>query len=284
MSELLNRTIASSPRSPADIPIPTKNVKSISSIPCTGNETVALIQDVVPWDLGLPLGADVIELEAQGKNFCILTSDEIGSVNLNQFKEILIASGQTQTFYDNLFPNGIIHNDITNFVRNGGILSANLYDFATGPGNMGVWEDYEFVGGLHHVILFYPYIVNLMIKYPDHPIITGAIPCPSGNCGHIVDQGSKNDLDDWNYSAVGYFTNLPSGTTIILTDNTDRPIMIEYPFGSGLVIATLTPSEWMYTDGDFGLNPMKKLLANEIAYQDYQIRPTRGIILNGFVY
>lgn len=284
MSGLLNPTLTSSPRYPADTIIPMKNVKSISSIPCTGNETVALIQDVVPWDLGLPLGADVIELQAQGKNFCIITSDEIGSVNLNQFKEILIASGQTQDFYDNLFPNGIIHNDITDFVRNGGILSANLYDYANGPGNVGVWDDYAFISGLNHVILFNSYIQNLTIAYPNHPIITGAIPCPSGNCGHIVDQGSKNDLDDWNYSAVGYFTNLPSGTTIILSDNMDRPIMIEYPFGSGLVIATLTPSEWMYTAGYLGLNPMKKLLANEIAYQDYLIRPTRGIILDGYVY
>jgi hypothetical protein len=256
-----------------------ENVNNVSLIPCTGNETVALIQDVVPWDLGLPLGANVIELEAQGKNFCILTSDEIGSVDLSRFKEILIASGQTQTFYDNLFPGGIIHDDITTFVENGGVLSANLFDFASGPGNGGIWEAYEFVGGLRHVIDIDPFIEDLIIADPSHLIITGAIPCPSGNCGQIVDQGPQNDLDGWFPSSIGYFTNLPSGTTIILTDNSDRPVMIEYSFGSGVVIAILTLPEWMYTGGYPGFTPMKKLLANEIAYQDHLIRPTRGIIL-----
>ncbi len=44
--------------------------------------------------------------------------------------------------------------------------------------------------------------------------------------------------------------------------------MVEYPFGAGRVIATLTTTEWRYV-GDFGSLPQnKKLLANDIAYQD----------------
>lgn len=93
-------------------------------IMCTGSETVLLTQDVIPWYED----ANVQELTAQGINFCIINSDEIDTTDLTRFKLILISSDQTQKFYDNLFPGGVVHPAITAFTEQGGILSANLTD------------------------------------------------------------------------------------------------------------------------------------------------------------
>jgi len=232
---------------------------------------VGLIQDNVPWWVTWedqdPLRANVTELKAQGKDFCIVNSKDIGTMNLGQFGEILISAAQNQTFYDNIFPDGVVHTALTAYVEGGGILSANLTDYASGPGEGGNWSGDQFVGGVLHVKYFYE---NNSIAAPTHPIIAGALPCPSGNCGTIVDERVQNDLDGWYKSSHGYFTNLPSGTIVILTqpdvtgDGNPEPVMIEYPFGEGLVIATLTTTEFRYSY----LGPNLKLLANEIAYQD----------------
>jgi hypothetical protein len=241
---------------------------------------VLLIQDVIPWFPGpgpSGSGADVDELTAQNKNWCGISSGQIGTTNLSQFKEIVIAAAQTQTFYENLFPapTHLIHPAISTWVNNGGILSANLTDCASGPGGGGGWPcgadastSFTFVAGVQHVTAFSQ---DNDIATPSHPIVADGLPCPSGNCGVIADSGTFADLDGWNFSSHGYFINLPAGTTVIISDPTQfppQPVMVEYPFGAGTVIATLTTTEWRYV-GDFGSLPQnKKLLANDIAYQD----------------
>ncbi|MBT2680218.1 hypothetical protein J7E38_14490 [Bacillus sp. ISL-35] len=52
---------------------------------------------------------------------------------------------------------------------------------------------------------------------------------------------------------------------MIIVDSEDRPVMIEYPYGNGVVIASLTTTEFRY-DG-CPQRTERKLLANEIAYQ-----------------
>jgi hypothetical protein len=248
-------------------------------IPCTGGETVLLIQDNVPWFAPAnqdPLGANVTELKTQGKHFCMISSQDIGMTNLAQFSEILMSAAQTQTFYNNLFPEGVIHPAITAWVQHGGVLSANLTDCASGPGAGGTWAiqfcnanvttSFTFVGGVKHVQSIQQ---DNDIADPGHPIIADALACPGGHCATIVDVASLNDLDDWNFASHGYFIDLPIGTTVILTERPNgQPVMIDYPFGAGRVIAALTTTEWRYA-GDFGSLPQnRKLLANEIAYQD----------------
>jgi len=241
---------------------------------CAGAETVLLIQDVVPWDAAPdqdPNGADVTELEAQGKNWCAIGSADIGSTNLSGFKEIVIAAAQTQAFYNNLFPGGTIHPSISSWVSNGGILSANLADNASGPGNGGSWDGYVFVGGVTKVTSFSD---DNQIAAPLQPIVRGSASCPGGNCSRIFDAGALDDLDDWGSSSHGFLTNLPAGTLPILTDENANPVMIQYSFGKGLVVASMTSTEWRYV-GDFGTLPQnKKLLANDIAFQDAPTFPS----------
>lgn len=233
-----------------------------------------LLQDVVPWTSAPnqdPLGADVTELKAQGKRFDLCSSDLIGAIALNKYDEILIASAQTQRFYDNLFPGGVIHFALVNWTERGGILTAQLADNASGPGAGGNWNGRIFAGGVRKVVRF----ANANgIVAAQSPIITGEFGGPNG-CG-IVDVAPLMDLDGWSFSSHGFFTDLPPGTRIILAEDPvgvndlTRPVLIEYRFGRGRVIASMTTTEFRYAGG-FGvtLPQNRKLLANEIGYQNH---------------
>lgn len=231
---------------------------------CTGNETVLLIQDNPSWYY-YGFNSMNEELEAQGVNFCTISSDQVSSIDLSRFKEIIIPSAQYQPYYSNIMPNGVILLSIEEFVRSGGILSANL-----------AWAESSaagatFVGGLKYQA---SYSNNDNITNSSHPIITATLPCFGGNCGQILDQGYRNDLDGWNSSSHGYFTNLPRGTGVILTDENNNPVMIEYPYGRGMVVVTFSTVEFQYGLGE------KKLLANELAYQSYLVRRgSRGLFV-----
>ena len=212
-----------------------------SHAPCGGGETVVVIQDTVEWFApDDPRGNVVTELIAQGKNWCAIHSNELAGANLATFGDIIISSAQNQTFYDNLFPAGVIDQNLDAWVIGGGVLSANLADRASGAGAGGIWKGDVFVGGVQHV---FQDSEKLTIAAATHPIITGTAPCPSANCGATIDTGRFTALDGWNASTHGFFTTLPGGTTIILVDATNRPVMIECPHGSGVVIATMTTSE-----------------------------------------
>ncbi len=237
-----------------------------SHAPCQGGETVLVIHDSVAWFApDDPRGNVVTELIAQQKNWCALHSWQLAAADLAPFGEIIIPSAQNQNFYDRLFPGGMIDSNLEAWVLSGGVLLANLADHATGPGRGGNWDRDLFVGGVQHRLAGAD---DVNIANATHPIITGAVPCPSGNCGAIVDEGQLTDLDGWGFSTHGFFTNLPWGTTVILVDSANRPVMIEYQYGNGVVVATLTASEWMYAGNFGGLSRNRKLLANEIAYQD----------------
>jgi hypothetical protein len=259
---------------------------------CVSSQTVLLIEDAAPWYNGTDatfLGADATELTAQNKNWCGINSSQLAGTNLAQFNEIMIPSDQPQAFYNNLFPEGAINSALATWVSAGGVLSANLADCgwqasswssASECAGSTSLESYLFVGGLTHV---QEYDNTNNIVAPTDPVIADGLPCPSGNCAPVVNTGPLTDLDDWYWSSHGYFASLPKGTTTIITDSAGNPVSIEYPYGSGRVIATLNSLEWMYegapyyyscetdcTPGSPSETPDKKLLANEISYQAVQ--------------
>ena len=244
-----------------------------ASFPCDSSKTVLLIQDSpprMPAPNHDPNGADVNELKARNIPFCMISSSQIGSTSLAQFSEIIIASTQNQAFYDNLFPGGSVSPNISNWVQHGGVLSANLADCAGGSWSVTQCSSdsafsYTFLGGVRHVVSFSE---DDNIATQSHPIITGQFGETHG--GQIVDDSCLQDLDCWQHSSHGYFTNLPVGTIIILTDS-NGPVFIEYRHGDGLVIATTTSIEWRYDYFQQNFQNLK-LLANEIGYQDFKAK------------
>ena len=168
-----------------------------SHAPCQGGETVLVIQDTVEWFApDDPRGNVVTELIAQGKAWCAIHSDELAGATLAPFGDIIIPSAQNQDFYDNLFPDDVIDQNLNDWVFGGGVLSANLADHASGAGQGGTWNGDVFVGGVQHV---FQSSEGLTITAPTHPIITGTAPCPSSNCGPIIDTAQFIDLDNWNF-------------------------------------------------------------------------------------
>jgi hypothetical protein len=228
--------------------------------------TALLIQDVVPWHAGTGQdgrGADVTELKVRRDGrIDIANAGLVGVVDLSQYREVVIAAAQPQSFYDSLFPNGQIHYALVDWVKNGGVLSAHLADYYGGN-----WDGCFFLQGVTKAVNFSN---ENAIFTPEHPIVTGLY--GGANGGQIVDVASREDLADWNYSSHGWFRHLPAEKTILFTEKEGglaqehKPVMVEFPFGRGRVIASMMTLEWRYV-GDGGVDQNKKLLANEIGYQ-----------------
>ncbi len=141
-----------------------------SHAPCGGGETVLVIQDTVEWFAPDDARGNVVtELIAQGKAWCAIHSFELAGANLAPFGDIIISSAQNQAFYDNLFPAGVIDQNLDAWVFGGGVLSANLADHASGAGRGGTWNGGLFVGGVQHV---FQSSEGLVITAPTPPIIT----------------------------------------------------------------------------------------------------------------
>jgi hypothetical protein len=222
-----------------------------------------LIQDYRAWGSAAKENELTLRLGAGG--FDIIPSASIGSTNLGAYDFVVTGDAQDDVFYDNLFvgAGGTLDPSLLAYIIGGGVFSAELCEF--GWNGAGGWSDngYTLPGGIGGVNW---YSQNNNIVTPTHPIVTGIFGGPNG--GQIVDAGSFNDLDDWNWSSHGYFTGTGEvpGLTAILNDPTapyGEPVFIDYQWGAGRIVASYTTSEWRYDV--CGNN--KKLLANEIGYQ-----------------
>jgi len=237
------------------------------------DERTALLQDNVPWIAGNTtidprgLGANAIELDAQGVDFCLLQSADVGSVDLSQFERVVISAAQSQTFYDRLFPGGIVHQDLASWVEQGGTLVANMADVASGPGNGGTWANRTFVGGVTKQ-QSYQNDNDIPADAVSHPVISGSLPCLSLNCGQVSDLEvfDRVDLDDWGYASHGYFRNLPASATTLVEDSYG-PVLVEYPHGDGSVLASMLTTEFRYLGGFATYIENQKLLANILSYR-----------------
>lgn len=253
---------------------PTKSQAAFTPVPCVGGEDVLLVQAIPPWYVPPgehPLGASATEITAQGKTFCVIHSVDLPHLNfdepdvkLEDYKAVVISSAQPQEFYDRLFPGGLIQPILVDYVEQGGVVIANMSDFYNG----GQWYPYmEFIGGLTKIKWF---VQNNAIADSVSPVITGEF--GSDNGGPITDTASFEDIDNWDWSSTGYFTNLPAATHTILTESfsgDNQPVLIEYPYGEGHVIISMTSNEFRYVGGlpprySFPVN--KKLLANMFGY------------------
>jgi len=211
-----------------------------------------IIKDVDPWGLKSPENA----LNYLGYSYDIIGSDDLPSVNLNDYKVVIIASKQPDSFYDNMFS----YKDLLEeYVSSGGILVAHMCDLDWPYGH---WKNSFLPGapGLGHVN---DYQNDLSIVDALHPIING----PHGTL-------TDDNLDGWGYSTHGYFTNLPSGAQILIgiaDDPTGKPVYIWWRYGRGFVFATMQTVEWAYS---WDLN--KILLLNEIDYAQTLTAPPVG--------
>ncbi len=216
--------------------------------PITG--PVALFRDRVPWDKNMtePI------LVNYSIPYTVYNSTDFGSVNLDPYQKVIIASDQTTNFYDLLAGNA---SWFESYMSNGGILLLSVCDEGWGSGDWN--ESLLWPGGLNKTEAF---TNNVTFSLMGHPVLLN----PFG----IED----DELDSWGWSAHANFNTslLPIGTINILKDGaTGSPILIERSYGSGYVIATGQTIEWNqyynYT----------KLLVNLVLYNPEFYNPTINV-------
>ncbi len=209
--------------------------------------TALLIQDVHPWQ------TNSIEtvLDSWGIDYDIINSTSIAGATLEDYKFIIIASDQPQTFYDNY---NAEKEKFATYLRNGGTLEFHAADQGWQSGR---W--YRLPGGITHE----HHSDSSNTIYDDdfdsdntatlrnkHPIVASMrTPFSGSSASH------------------GHFSNLNvirSNILIITRDGQNLPTTIEYSYGGGKgrVIATTNTIEFYY-----GRNSeMKSMLPNLIEY------------------
>lgn len=215
-----------------------------------------IIKDVDPW------GTTSLEdaLNYLGYSYDIVTSSGLPSVNLKNYKVVIIASDQPDSFYDNMVANKAL---IEEYVMNGGILIAHMCDMGW---SMGFWEE-SFLPGAISLSHITDYVENLSVVDPTHPIINGPY-------GILTDE----NLDEWGHSSHGYFTNLPANARILIgvaDDPIGKPVYIWWIHGRGAVFATMQTVEWGY-----GIKYQIILLLNEIVHAQTLTLPVGGVIIS----
>src|SRR5207245_5412557 len=118
-----------------------------------------------------------------------MTSSHTDTYKLATLLELIIPSTQNKAYYYNLLTSGTILSEISSWVEDGGVLSANLADCASAPGAGGGWSSsactstassYTFVGGFQHIGSFSD--VN-NITSSSTPVVT--VDNGGTNGGHI---------------------------------------------------------------------------------------------------
>lgn len=202
--------------------------------PSVEGNPVLVVMGHLPWDSDALLQV----LDANGLGYDIVDTEGLGSTDLAAYRLVILASDQTQPFYDALAAHT---GALERYVRNGGFLwfSAAAWGFAGGsvdgwvlPGGVTVEGPvYEFANA---------------VMEPDHPLVQG-IPSPVFG----------------DFASAAAFRDLPSDATVIMTgQSSSEPTLVEYEHGAGRVLGTAQPLEFAWTFGwELGL-----LLDNGVPY------------------
>ena len=182
--------------------------------------TVAIFRDRLPWDLNMTEPV----LVKYGIPYTLYNSSDFGSVDLSSFEKVIIPSDQTQDFYNRLSGN---RTWFESYVSNGGFLDLRLADRGWAGSD---WDGLIMPGGLNKTFV---YLQTVSINLSLHPIL---------NNPFLVEDA---ELDNWLYSAHGYFHDYPANAKkILLYPTADEPVMLEFQFGSGFIVATMQTIEW----------------------------------------
>jgi uncharacterized membrane protein/predicted GH43/DUF377 family glycosyl hydrolase len=180
---------------------------------------VAIFQTQDPW--GITATRDI--LTAWGIPYTIFGPSDIGVVDLSIYdKAIFVGSdGQDVSLYQAMAANEGWFED---YVESGGVLNIMAADW-------GLFNDMPFdlessssPGD------------SVDIVAPGHLLLTTP---------NVISDG---ELDSWGSSFHRFFTGYPSWSSSVLTGNF-MPVLLEFQWGNGRVIATGQPVEWAWASG-----------------------------------
>jgi len=217
-----------------------------------GSATALLIEDVLPWSYD----SDALALSQLGISYDLKHSWSLQSVNLAEYKFIILASDQPTSTYVNI-ANNIAK--IESYVSNGGIYVAHACDEGWSGGD---WTGCKILpGDVTHANYYHGGYYSQFIEVvdPSSPIVAGL---------------DSAYFQGWGYSTHGWFTNVPYGTNIVMDTGSGKPTYIIYSYGAGKVLATMQTIEWGYSPhcwtGWHG-----QFLLNELSYANTYARVRR---------
>jgi trehalose utilization protein len=192
---------------------------------------ILVIRDRDPWN-----SSSYLQVFADLKiPYSIIDTSRIDATDFSNYSVIIIPSDQWTSSYNALIAR---RDKIANYVASGGVLIAHACDQGWGGG---YWASSFLPGDVNHTSTYQD---TLHIEVAQHPVVAGV---------------TDADISYLNWATHGYFTNLPAGAESIISWN-GEPIYIEYPYGNGLVLATMQTMEWAYGRG------RRVQLSNEIKY------------------
>ena len=241
-----------------------KSENSISVINSENNADVLIIQDGFPWRSN---AAETV-LNNLDIVYDKMTAQEAQNADLSIYKMIYVSNDQNTAFYNIMFE---IKGKLDTFVYNGGTLIYGVCDsgWSSGisqkiiPGDVMIKEVY--------------YSYNNYITDATHPIVTA----------ELSDGVALTNVDLYNnYASHRYFDvdTLPLNTKVILNAGENKPTLIEYPIGKGVVIGSTLTWEHSYSNSAnrFGQKAFDDLFlyAYNIVFADEDIVFTSDIYTN----
>jgi hypothetical protein len=195
---------------------------------------VLVFMDVFPWDSDALLQV----LGANGIEFDIAGSSEMGDIDLAGYRAVFISNDQPQSFYNRYKANA---DEFNAYVEDGGLLwfGAAAWGWADGDAN-GV----ELPGGA--TVRGPRYEDRNNVAQPDHALMLGV---PNPFRGDAASHAS--------------FANLPEETSVIATGaDSGQATLIEYDWGAGRVLGFGQTLEFAWAFGEDG----GRILENGVPY------------------
>ncbi|MFQ6107576.1 MAG: thrombospondin type 3 repeat-containing protein, partial [Thermoplasmata archaeon] len=202
--------------------------------------SVALFQNNDPW--GTTSNKDI--LTSNGISYDVFTSADMGVVDLSGYDKIIVSSQQTNSFYQDLAANRAWFESYIAIGKKFEMHGATYFSDS--------WDGLIMPGGFSSVDSMM--IDQLTISDPGHEVV---------NNPHVI---TDSEIDNWLYSSHGHLTGFSVSPKVIIEDTlTGDPVLAEFRFGGGTVIASMMTLEWAYF---WGYSP---LLENLILYNPISV-------------
>jgi len=193
---------------------------------------VLLIQTALPWDSN----ANTEVLNKLGYTYAIADIGAISTINLFDYKVVLIVNDQDQAFYNSYATK---YGEFEAYVKSGG----TLLFFATDNGWAGGNNTTDLPG---HVEIGDEYDNFNTITKGNHVIVTGELTEPPNFTSYP--KLTNKDLDG-TYTSHNYFveSTLPDNATVVMRNSLNQlPTLVSYPLGNGMVVASGITWEFTY--------------------------------------
>jgi hypothetical protein len=220
---------------------------------CDRSCPVALFKDQPP----LPAADDPNELALLlwGLYYDVLSAGQIGTVDLEPYCKVIVASGQPYAFYQTISSNRAWFE--------GWIASGGIFELHGATDLANDWSGLPMPGGFS---MAWDPTDDVTLRDTAHPIATTPYAI------------SGVELDGWGNSAHGYLTDLVSvSSEIVVHEPARKPAIAEQLMEDGCILATTQPLEMAWDQGD------SRILENMILDRECQpIRTYLPVVLRNY--